>query len=898
MSRSRARSHAIGRHERSTGGKRSLRLEQLESRLVLSTGVAPQFVGPNTLAATSTVAVNPVADAFVSSISQQTNFGQLTDLLVRSDSSARGFSSDAYLKFDLSNVGTVSKAVLNLTPISVGSTSSVTFRIQLLKDTADGWVEGTGGTNRSMTGAITWANSPVGSGLIVTVSGSQLRSGVPISIDVTKLVQQTFNTNGIASFVVEMTPRGSGASLVDFASREYATLSYRPTLTVTSTGADPIVTGNAPTVMKQPAITSQTSTGVVLSVLGADKEDAESSLKYTWSVTSASGLKSPTFSVNGSNAAKNAAVTFYDAGVYVFTAKITDSSGLSVGTSSVTVTVGQVLTAVSISPASITLAVGGSQKFTAAGVDQFGDAMSITAGNVTWSATSGSFSGGTTGISATYVAPSSAATATVTAKCGSLTSTAAVSVVRSNFLGLIDPALASLTQSLVVDGSISRADMIAILRSVQNESDGIVDTQDMSDLKTILNNSTTLNIVNYALVLAKDVVFGSTANTYYLGTKLGNLAVGSSASTLDKLIGKWFYGTDLPATGGYSYDTNTAGTLYGTGTPSHTDEKQGALGTCYLLSSLGSIADSSAAAIKNMLIDNGDGTWTVRFYYNGTADYVTVNSQLPVGAGNTLIFDGYGSSSTSTSNVLWLPLIEKAYAQWNETGKTGRSDARNSYTSIEGGWMGDVFEQALGYSASTYYLSTSSSSAQQALINAVGAKQAVTIGTKSFGSDATTGLYGGHAYNVIAYNSSTGKFTLYNPWGSNQPAQLTWAQLKKYCDGFAATVATGSASASAALRASLSASLVTPVIVTSVTSADILKVPAAASVPSVKSNGRTTAVDAVFADAAHGREDSWEELGTTSWLSSDLLATNRVAWTAPGQGNVEWSAKIDSLFDI
>ncbi len=127
------------------------------------------------------------------------------------------------------------------------------------------------------------------------------------------------------------------------------------------------------------------------------------------------------------------------------------------------------------------------------------------------------------------------------------------------------------------------------------------------------------------------------------------------------------------------------------------------MGDCYLISSLGAIADSSPAAIQNMFVDNGDGTWTVRFYYNGTADYVTVNSRLPVNSQGNLIFDGYGTNSQSASNVLWIELAEKAYAQWNETGKEGRN-GQNSYAAIEGGWMADVDAQVLGHAAASYSL--------------------------------------------------------------------------------------------------------------------------------------------------------------------------------------------------
>ncbi len=44
------------------------------------------------------------------------------------------------------------------------------------------------------------------------------------------------------------------------------------------------------------------------------------------------------------------------------------------------------------------------------------------------------------------------------------------------------------------------------------------------------------------------------------------------------------------------------------------NEFQGELGDCYFISSLGTIANEDPAAIEDMFINNGDGTYTVRFY--------------------------------------------------------------------------------------------------------------------------------------------------------------------------------------------------------------------------------------------------------------------------------------------
>ena len=88
-----------------------------------------------------------------------------------------------------------------------------------------------------------------------------------------------------------------------------------------------------------------TGTTTALSVLGAD-DGGEASLTYTWAATSKpSGAADPTYTANGSNAAKNTTATFSKAGSYTFQVTITDAGGLST-TSTVSVTVNQTLTSI------------------------------------------------------------------------------------------------------------------------------------------------------------------------------------------------------------------------------------------------------------------------------------------------------------------------------------------------------------------------------------------------------------------------------------------------------------------------------------------------------------------------------------------------------------------------
>lgn len=96
----------------------------------------------------------------------------------------------------------------------------------------------------------------------------------------------------------------------------------------------------APTITQPVKVTPSVVTGITtkLSVL-ADDDRGERGLTYAWSVTSwPSYAMPPTFSVNGTNAAKNTTATFRRNGNYTICVTARDQAGLSVS-SCTTVTV-------------------------------------------------------------------------------------------------------------------------------------------------------------------------------------------------------------------------------------------------------------------------------------------------------------------------------------------------------------------------------------------------------------------------------------------------------------------------------------------------------------------------------------------------------------------------------
>lgn len=339
---------------------------------------------------------------------------------------------------------------------------------------------------------------------------------------------------------------------------------------------------------------------------------------------------------------------------------------------------------------------------------------------------------------------------------------------------IVDTALQSLGSSLYADNAINRADMLALFTSAGDN--GGVDATELSDLQKIVNNSTLFAGLHYVERLSEYIVLGSTANAQFAGQALGNLVAGSTTAHLSNLVSKWFLGLDRPtASGTYR---QFAGSLFVNGA-AYTDINQGQIGDCYLLASLAEVALRSPSTITNMFIVNGDGTYTVRFFNNGAAEYVTVDAYLPTNGSGNAMFAGMGKNYANSANELWTMLAEKAYVQANQFGwiRPGLpGNGQNAFTGIEGGYIYAALGHITGQG--TMPFAATSNGNFTTFVNAWNAGK--SIGFASMVSPQSgSGVVGSHAYAVIGYNSTNQTITLYNPWGPNYATvTMTWSQIQ------------------------------------------------------------------------------------------------------------------------
>lgn len=205
------------------------------------------------------------------------------------------------------------------------------------------------------------------------------------------------------------------------------------------------------------------------------------------------------------------------------------------------------------------------------------------------------------------------------------------------------------------------------------------------------------------------------------------------------------------------------------------DVKQGAVGDCYFMSSLAALAKSNPEAVRNMIRDNGDGTYVVTLHQRrlpwepGSGEFkpvrITISGELPLRNGSAT-FAAFGDAD-GQKQELWAALIEKAYATY-----------RGGYGISEGGWPANAMETLTGKSSTSKPANTVSISELERHVRRGDAVAATTLLDFKFDdaheipdlSDSNPlisnhTLVASHAYTVVGVDVAANTVTVRNPWG-------------------------------------------------------------------------------------------------------------------------------------
>ncbi|MEW5847634.1 MAG: C2 family cysteine protease [Myxococcota bacterium] len=187
------------------------------------------------------------------------------------------------------------------------------------------------------------------------------------------------------------------------------------------------------------------------------------------------------------------------------------------------------------------------------------------------------------------------------------------------------------------------------------------------------------------------------------------------------------------------------------------DVKQGQIGNCYVPAACAAVAHAEPDAIRDLIRDNGDGSYTVTLHPVGQgATEIVVDADLYASGGRAR----YGTGQ------LWFSLVEKAFAVF-----------RGSYEVVgQGGSVGQMMSELVGRPNTEHWLRDANADQVFTAIQKGSAEKramaAGTYGTQESARYTNTGVYANHAYSVLDALEENGQryVVLRNPWGSGEPA--------------------------------------------------------------------------------------------------------------------------------
>ena len=337
-------------------------------------------------------------------------------------------------------------------------------------------------------------------------------------------------------------------------------------------------------------------------------------------------------------------------------------------------------------------------------------------------------------------------------------------------LGLQDQARTDFNR----DGSITYDDMLGLLNQAVTETGtGTVSTAVVESLQATCQFERG-RVPQHAPLRAGLASSGRWRHNY-LGTVAASHGQQHDGNPVAGPVNEWFLGEDLPAidtqyegTSGYVLANARHAVRQQRAPHSIPDVYQGEEGDCWLCASFAEIADKQPGIIQGSFTDDGLVTgkrrpvhvWTYSYFEGSTREYMTVNNYFPSDNGAFMYLD-FGQTIANTSNVLWGPLMEKAYA-----GLYG-----DSYASLNGGLAQNVLPTETGGSSGGNLFN--SESTYIAAIQSPTTLLTLASWSTNYGLRCRSRLCGrlrhGHRQQAL--------FQLYNPWGFYEPGAVTWSQL-------------------------------------------------------------------------------------------------------------------------
>jgi hypothetical protein len=210
------------------------------------------------------------------------------------------------------------------------------------------------------------------------------------------------------------------------------------------------------------------------------------------------------------------------------------------------------------------------------------------------------------------------------------------------------------------------------------------------------------------------------------------------------------------------------------------DPVQGAVGDCYLIAALASVAWSRPYVILHAVRQTGPGQQEfvdrIQYTFDGAVTTYEVTEKIPVRDTDSAFI--YARSSEA--GEVWPCIYEKAYAKH----RSGNTTDAPPYDPMTGGDMVLASSEVLGGGSAPTYKSTASSSAddlwQFVRQNSLSYRTVspMTAWTYAKGEDSpdkikydnASGIVGWHAYSVFgwAYDQGTKYIVLRNPWGQHE----------------------------------------------------------------------------------------------------------------------------------